>query len=263
MIAVCIATYNNEAFIARAIESVLIQVCEEPLCVYIGDDASTDGTQAICERYAAQDKRIVYIRRKQNLGLVNNTLDLYRRIIADQCDYIAMLDGDDYWTDSHKLQRQLDYLRAHPNVGLVHTAVQGQGNEAIPEGDLSERYNLKGARQSNCTVLFRAELLDKVDLQALQAQAFPVLDYPLYGLFSQHTQFGYLNEPTAVWTEHESVSHPRGVKAQIHYCKERLRMWRWLDNCYPKHFHFSPIYAKFWYMWQIFYILFAQIKKKL
>ena len=154
MIAVCIATYNNEAFIARAIDSVLIQVCEEPLRVYIGDDASTDGTQAICERYAAQDKRIVYIRRKQNLGLVNNTLDLYRRIIADQCDYIAMLDGDDYWTDSHKLQRQLDYLRAHPNVGLVHTAVQGQGNEAIPEGDLSERYNLKGARQSNCTVLF-------------------------------------------------------------------------------------------------------------
>ena len=121
MIAVCITTYNQEAFIAQAIESVLAQKCDEPIRIYIGDDASSDGTQAICERHAQQDKRIIYVRRENNTGLTNNTIDLYRRIIADDCEYIAMLDGDDYWTDSHKLQLQIDYLRCHSEVGYVHT----------------------------------------------------------------------------------------------------------------------------------------------
>ena len=76
MIAVCIATYDQEAFIAQAIESVLAQTCDEPMRVYIGDDASTDGTAAVCEHYASLDDRIVYIRRTHNLGLTDNTIDL-------------------------------------------------------------------------------------------------------------------------------------------------------------------------------------------
>ena len=135
MIAVCIATYNHEAFIAQAIDSVLAQVCDEPIRIYIGDDASTDGTGAICERYAAKNERIVYVHRATNIGLTANTIDLYRRILADGCEYIAMLDGDDYWTDSNKLQLQVDYLRSHSEVGLVHTAVEGQSAETIPTGD--------------------------------------------------------------------------------------------------------------------------------
>ncbi len=177
MIAVCIATYNHEAFIAQAIESVLAQVCDEPIRVYIGDDASTDGTQAVCERYAA-DQRIVYVRREKNLGLVSNTIDLYRRIMADGAEYIAMLDGDDYWTDEKKLQRQVDYLREHPEVGFVHTAAEGQGDETIPTGDLSQCYDRSGARQTNSTVLFRASLLHEADLAEIEQQGFPVLDYP-------------------------------------------------------------------------------------
>ena len=263
MIAVCIATYNHEAFIAQAIESVLAQVCDEPLRIYIGDDASTDGTQAVCERYAAQDERIVYVRREKNLGLVANTIDLYRRIMADGCTFIAMLDGDDYWTDPKKLQMQVDYPRAYEDTGLVHTAAQDQGTEPVPEGDLSERYDLAGARQTNCTVLFRTDLLLQTDLEELQAQAFPVLDYPLYGLFAQHTRFGYMPVCTAVWRVHSSVSNPPRLSASMRYKRERIRMWRWLDKKYPNRFHFSRSKAIFWCMWHFFAILFAQIKKKL
>lgn len=263
MTAVCIATYNHASYLSQAIESVRMQVCDEPVRIYIGDDASTDGTAEICRKYADEDKRIVYVRHEKNIGVVANTLALYRRIIADGCEYVAMLDGDDYWTDPHKLQRQTDWLRSHPETGFVHTAAEGQGQAAVPTGDLSRRYDLAGARQTNSTVLFRTDLLDEAELDEIERQGFPVLDYPLYGVFSQRTSFGYLPEPTAVWREHVSVSRPASVGAQLRYKKERLRMWHWLDKKYNGYFHFRRYRAILWYLWQIFYILFAQIKKKL
>ena len=214
MIAVCIATYNHEPYIAQAIESVLRQECEEEVRIYIGDDASTDGTRAVCEQYAAQDERIVYIRRPKNVGLSANTI-------------------------------------------FVHTAAEGQGDETIPTGDMSQCYDRSGARQTNSTVLFRASLLHEADLAEIEQQGFPVLDYPLYGIFSQHTQFGYLPIATAVWREHISVSRPSSVGAQIRYKKERIRIWHWLDKKYNGHFHFRWYRAILWYLWQIFYILFA------
>ena len=109
MIAVCIATYNQQSFIAQCIESVLSQLCDEPMRIYIGDDSSMDRTSAICQQYAIKDKRIAYFYRETNMGVVNNTIALYRQIMADECEYIAMLDGDDYWTDPHKLQLQIEF----------------------------------------------------------------------------------------------------------------------------------------------------------
>lgn len=234
MIAVCIATYNHEAFIAQAVESVLAQVCDEPLRIYIGDDASTDGTAAICERYAQQDACIVYIRRKKNLGLTSNTLDLYRRILADGCEYIAMLDGDDYWTDPHKLQLQLNYLRSHPEVGFVHTNGQTlSGKDTWTFGQRQGLYGIDSVGFANCTVLFRTNLLNEPLLKDIEQQHFLWLDYPLYGVFYQQTKWAYLPQKTAVWRDHVSVSQPRSAHDILRLRKERCRMWKWLDNLFP------------------------------
>ena len=276
MIAVCIVTYNHESFIAQCIESVLAQVCDEPIRIYIGDDASTDGTSSVCRRYVEKDECIVYIRREKNTGLVCNTIDLYRRIMADGCEYIAMLDGDDYWIDTHKLQLQIDYLCAHPECGFIHSAAyeENDGNlslppQAPPVGDLRLCYNLVGARHTNCTVLFRTCLLDKEVLSTIQQQAFPVLDYPLYGLLAQKTYFAFLPTPTAVWRNHTSVSNPIGWQRYSAYKRERIRMWRWLCKTHPSSFHFSSFQARIWYFKQIlsFFLqkntlLFAHAKKK-
>lgn len=234
MIAVCIATYNHEAFIAQAVESVLAQVCDEPLRIYIGDDASTDGTAAICERYAQQDACIVYIRRKKNLGLTSNTLDLYRRILADRCEYIAMLDGDDYWTDPHKLQLQLNYLRSHPEVGFVHTNGQTlSGKDTWTFGQRQGAYGIDSVGFANCTVLFRTNLLNEPLLKDIEQQHFLWLDYPLYGVFYQQTKWAFLPQKTAVWRDHVSVSQPRSAHDILRLRQERCRMWKWLDNLFP------------------------------
>lgn len=234
MIAVCIATYNHEAFIAQAIESVLAQQCDEALRIYIGDDASTDGTAAICKQLAKADERIVYVRRKKNLGLASNTIDLYRRILTDQCAYIAMLDGDDYWTDSRKLQIQIDYLRTHPEVGFVHTGGQtlsGKGTWTF--GQREGVYGIDSVGFANCTVLFRTDLLNEALLEEIEKQHFLWLDYPLYGVFYQQTHWAYLPQQTAVWRDHESVSQPRTAEAILSLREERVRMWKWLDTMFP------------------------------
>ena len=234
MIAVCIATYNHEAFIAEAIESVLSQQCDEAMRIYIGDDASTDGTSSVCRRYAGQDKRIMYIRRETNMGLVRNTIDLYRRIMADGADYIAMLDGDDFWCHEGKLQMQVDYLRAHPECGFVHTGGRVlSGSNKWTFGQREGVYGIDSPGFANCTVVFRTELLDEKVLKAIEAQDFRWLDYPLYGVFYQKTKWAYLPEETAVWRDHESVSQPREAKAILRNREERCRMWRWLDTQFP------------------------------
>ena len=234
MIAVCIATYNQEAFIAQAIESVLMQVCDEAIRIYIGDDASTDGTSAICEAFAVQDERIQHIRRSVNMGLVSNTIELYRSILADGCEYIAMLDGDDYWTDDHKLQIQVDYLRAHPEVGFVHTNGRTLSGKATwTFGQREGVYGLDSVGFANCTVLFRTNLLNEPLLANIEKQHFLWLDYPLYGVFYQQTRWAYLPQQTAVWRDHISVSQPKTAQSILKLHEERCRMWKWLDMQFP------------------------------
>ena len=245
MIAVCIATYNHESFITQAIESVLAQVCDEPLRIYIGDDASTDGTQAICEQFAKEDTRIVYVRRKKNVGLVDNTIDLYRRIMTDGGAYIAMLDGDDYWTDEKKLQLQIDYLRTHPEVGFVHTNGQTLSRkDTWTFGQREGTYGIDSVGFANCTVLFRTDLLNETLLKAVEKQHFQWLDYPLYGVFYQQTKWAYLPQHTAVWRDHTSVSQPKAALEILKLREERCRMWKWLDTLFPWKVGYSEQEAK-------------------
>ena len=234
MIAVCIATYNHEHFIAQAIESVLMQECDEPIRIYIGDDASSDGTAAICSQYAKKDKRIIFIKANTNKGLVDNTLSLYRRILADHCDYIAMLDGDDFWVNKHKLQLQINYLRTHQDVGFVHTNGSTLSGAKIWEfGQREGVYGIDSVGFANCTVMFRANLLSENLLQQIEAQHFMWLDYPLYGVFYQHTKWAYLPQKTAVWRDHISVSQPKAATDILSLREEKCRMWKWLDTCFP------------------------------
>ena len=116
MIGVCIVTYNQEQYIAQAIDSVLMQVdCGHRVVAYIGNDCSTDKTAEICRQYAMKyPEHIVFVDNEKNLGLVGNTMNLLDIMRKDGCNYIAMLDGDDYWCDDHKLQKQMDYMCTNP-----------------------------------------------------------------------------------------------------------------------------------------------------
>lgn len=114
-------TYNHEAYIAQAIESVLMQDTSFPVELVIGEDCSTDGTRAIVKGYAERYPGIIRaLLHDRNVGMQANGLGV---LAAARGGYIALLDGDDYWTDPAKLQRQVDFLDHSPDFSLCfHSA---------------------------------------------------------------------------------------------------------------------------------------------
>lgn len=107
-LSVCIFTYNHKSFIAKAIESALMQETEFDFEIVIGEDSSVDGTREIVHYYKNKyPNKIKVIFNDKNLGMMSNNINT---ILACSGEYIALLDGDDYWTSGKKLQKQTDFL---------------------------------------------------------------------------------------------------------------------------------------------------------
>ena len=124
MVSVCVATYNHEKYIAQALDSIISQKTKYSMEVLVGDDCSTDNTQAILRQYEKQYPgffKIFY--RKQNMyhSIPTNSMDIYSRARGK---YVANLEGDDYWTDSYKLEKQINFLEGHPEyLAVAHNCV--------------------------------------------------------------------------------------------------------------------------------------------
>ncbi|AYA37124.1 glycosyltransferase [Hymenobacter oligotrophus] len=122
LVSVWLITYNHERYIAQAIEGVLMQKTSFAVHLVIGEDCSTDNTRAIVKEYKAlYPDRITLYLPERNMGM----LPILRPTFAlCQSKYVAMLDGDDYWTDPLKLQKQVDALEADPELMLAYHQVQ-------------------------------------------------------------------------------------------------------------------------------------------
>jgi len=126
-VSVCIVTYNHKKYISQAVNSVLSQKTNFDFEILLGEDDSTDGTREICIEYAKKypDKIRLFLRnRKNTIYINNNPTGRYNFIeTLKQCKgkYIALLDGDDYWTDEYKLQKQYDFLEKNNDFsGCFH-----------------------------------------------------------------------------------------------------------------------------------------------
>lgn len=110
---VCI-TYNQRDYLARALDSFLSQKTTFPYEIYVGDDCSSDGTQDVILGYAERFPRLIKpTLRKENIGAQRNLIDLCSKA---ESKYIAFCEGDDYWIDDRKLQKQFDYMEAHEQL---------------------------------------------------------------------------------------------------------------------------------------------------
>lgn len=118
-VSVIMLTYNHEKYISQALNSVLMQEVNFDYEVLIGDDCSSDMTQQILLEYQHKyPKKIVLRLRQKNIGATKNAYEL---LMMAQGKYLATCEGDDYWTNIHKLQLQVDFLEKNPQfIGCTH-----------------------------------------------------------------------------------------------------------------------------------------------
>ncbi len=131
LVSVLFITYNHEAYIRKALDSVLSQETDFPFEIVVGEDCSTDGTRDILRQYKEKypDKfRLLF--RKKNFG--RPTRNVYETWKACKGRYVAFLEGDDYWCDVHKLQKQIDFLENNPYIGVTHSCkLVGKNGERV------------------------------------------------------------------------------------------------------------------------------------
>ncbi|MDD4892784.1 MAG: glycosyltransferase [Candidatus Rickettsiella isopodorum] len=122
IVSVCLITYNHVNYIRDAIEGVLMQKINYPWELIIADDFSTDGTREIIKAYAEKNPKLIkLILQEKNVGAAQNWFDL---IYTPKSKYITYFEGDDYWTDPYKLQKQIDLMEKHNDYSACCHAVQ-------------------------------------------------------------------------------------------------------------------------------------------
>lgn len=139
LLTVCIITYNHAGYIKQALNGVLAQKTNFPFSILVADDFSTDGTRDILLSYKEKyPESISLILQEKNVGPAQNWVDL---ITAPQSKYIAYLEGDDYWIDNNKLQKQVDFLERNADHSFCfHQALriheQSSAYDVYPQNKL-------------------------------------------------------------------------------------------------------------------------------
>lgn len=239
LVSVLITTYNQELYIADALEGALMQRTDFPYEIIIGEDCSTDGTREICEAYQARfPDRIILLANEKNKGVLRNYFDSFL-----QCrgKYIADCAGDDYWLDPMKMQKEVDILETHPDVMLVHTnwreyhqqsrtfvrdarGKKGGWKEKIQAGDDAIRRLII---QRNCpyaflsSAIYRRENLLKDYLEnpyLFNSEELPCEDFQIWFTLQRQGLFYYLDEETSVYRilQH-SVSNDDSFQKQFDF----------------------------------------------
>ena len=116
-VSVFMITYNHEKYIAEALDSILMQKTDFDFDIVIGEDCSTDATRRIVLEYSRKyPDKIKLLLHNVNVGFISNMM-----YVLEACTgkYVAMCEGDDYWTDPFKLQKQVDFLEANKEYMLA------------------------------------------------------------------------------------------------------------------------------------------------
>lgn len=127
IVSVCIITYNHYSFIQQCLDSVLNQVTNFNYEIIIGEDESNDGTRELCIAYAEKyaDKISLILNNRIDVSIVDGVAtgnaNMMKVINAAKGEFIALLEGDDYWLDEKKLQKQVDFMRLHADVSVCGT----------------------------------------------------------------------------------------------------------------------------------------------
>lgn len=204
-ISVIMITYGHEKFIKQAVEGVLMQKCNFNVELIIANDASPDKTSDIVYDIIKTNpnaNRIKYINRDKNIGGQNNFKDAF-----EQCKgkYIAHCEGDDYWTDPCKLQKQINFLETNPDYVLTFHKIKILQPNGILVDDfitkIPENYQTIEALAQYGNYIHTPSIVYKNIINELPFEMMisPIGDYFLYMIIAQHGKLKYFEESMAVY----------------------------------------------------------------
>ena len=259
LVSVIVVTYQQALYINQCLDSILAQESNFDFEILVGEDASTDGTREICLDYAKKyPNRIrLFLHSRENVIYINGTptgrYNMLYNLNAAKGKYVAFCEGDDYWTDPMKLQKQVDFLEANPDYGLIHSDYdeyfQKDGKLLSSRHRRTNRSNSKNVKDiyiaqlnhdsyhvRTATVCANRQLILKAinNNFDLMTQISALGDYPLFLELSRLTKFKYLDESMAVHRIlPESASKTKNYKKKKAFLKSSYTIQKYFSNKYP------------------------------
>lgn len=239
-VSVVMLAYKHEQFIAQAIESILAQKADFPFQLIIGEDRSPDNTLAICKKYQEQyPNQICLLADEPNLGPQPNFKRCYE-IARTNSDFMAFCEGDDYWIDESKLQKQVDFMESHEEYAICF------GNSRIEFYDRSEPSyllntdlkkstftldDLIGEREvwfmGTATLLYRISTIGDLPNWFLKSKSG---DIPLAILAARNGKIKFLDHVFAVYRKHAGGISLTDHKDQAVFLQNRIFMYSNLNK---------------------------------
>lgn len=260
LVSICVLTYNHEKYVAQMLNSMLAQKTDFPFEILIHDDASTDGTSAILKDYAKKYPDIVKpLFEEENQfskSPIKNISGIYNFPRA-QGKYIAMCEGDDYWTCDTKLKQQVEYMEAHPECTLCfHSA--NQINDGVMSKAMMRPYNEsrvvspeeiinKKSGYPTASLMMRADLMKALPEFYMQA---PIGDIPMQLTMAAAGYGYYIDSPMCAYRYFTEGSWSRDMftgeykEKQLRYRDQMLKMYDQFDEFTKGSYHKAVTKAK-------------------
>jgi glycosyltransferase involved in cell wall biosynthesis len=219
-VSVVMLSYNHEAFIRQAVESVLEQQARFDVELIVGDDHSSDATPAILRELDGKHPgRLTLLLREENIGMGHNFADIYSRCTGD---FLAILDGDDYWVTTDKLQKQVNLMLENPDAAICFGKARMEGGlkpglllpvEAKSQWVIDDL--IRASTIPSCTALYRNYGLGPLPEWLIK---LAMCDWPFHVLHALKGNVVFVDEVLAAYRVHGG-----GVWSQLQESVVRMR----------------------------------------
>lgn len=243
-VSIVVATFNQVNYISKCLDSILLQETNFSFEILIGEDDSRDGTRDICKSYANQypDKiRLLLHSRKNNIkinGGPSGRFNVLYTLGQARGKYIALCEGDDYWNDHDKLQRQFDFMENNSDFSLCfhsHFEESLNGQSLVRKFKADTTLGTKsailgggGLMASNSMFFRRDGIIDFPEL----LERSPIGDTPMVVFLSTKGKIRYLDQPMSVYrvfAENSWSKSMRNLSRRKKYFMSVMQMWNEID----------------------------------
>jgi len=263
LVSVVCTTYNHELYIAQALDGFVMQQCNFPIEVIVHDDASTDNTVEIIKEYAKKYPDLIRpILQTENQ--YSKGFNIWGYLFTEEArgKYIALCEGDDYWTDSNKLQKQVDFLEENPEYGMSYSkAIYSTKKGRNQKNNFGKNYlSFENLLMNNViptlTTVFRKNLYFQYAIEIKPEEKQWLLgDYPLWLWIAKNNKLFYMDFVVGVYRIlPESASHSVNPEKNEKFIRSVINV----KEFFVKHYHVNDInvlqeikFTKTWWLFRL------------